>query len=149
MPPSATGPLALAHYLTQLLTAMCIERGGELRIPMKAIRSVREESSRQMLVEDTNTETDELVLRFGTKHSAVYPLEPECHSPKTSPQTLVSPPISIPSSPQSRPPLSDEQLRQMEIAVRTARVKARAERTAEQAREQRQNDLSEILDRNS
>src|SRR5580700_11374162 len=126
MPPVDTQPQSVVRYLTRLLTALCIERGGELRIPLKAIREVAAETSRQMLVEDTNLESDELVLRFGTKNSAVFPVEPECPSPRptlvpnqTSQSTL------NPSSPQARQPLTDEQLKALELVNRYRRMKAR------------------------
>src|ERR1700677_2583256 len=115
MPPIDTSPQSVVRYLTRLLAAMCQERGGELRIRRSVIRNIEEENQRQLLCEDIDSGKDELVLRFGSKHSAVYPVEPECLTPKTSPPT--SQPTSSPSSPQSRPPLSEEQLRLMEESV--------------------------------
>src|SRR5579872_5201739 len=88
MPPLDTSPPSVVRYLTRLLTALCLERGGELRIPLKGVRVLEQEPTRQMLIEDTNVETDELVLRFGTKHSAVFPVDSECvKTSATTPQT--------------------------------------------------------------
>ena len=146
MPPVDTQPQSVVRYLTRLLTAVVIHNGGELRIPLKAIREVAEESSRQMLVEDTNVESDELVLRFGSKHSAVYPVEPECLSPKPiSPSNQTSAPISNPSSPQVRPPLTDEQERALEMLARYRRIKARIKKQPPEGSVLGRNELSEIL----
>lgn len=147
MPPPDTSPQSVVRYLTRLLTAICIHNGGELRIPRYAIRQVEESNARQMLCEDTNTETDELVLRFGTKHSAVYPVEPECLSQKPN-QPSVQPNVQpqtfpIPLSPQSRKPLSEAELEKMERAVRAAKIAARVK--TQPASVSGQSELSEIL----
>lgn len=144
MPPSSTGPLALSQYLTKLIAAMCLERGGELRIRRSKIREVDEEGAPQMLVEDSDTETDELVLRFGSKHSAVYPVTPECRTQRPNSETI-SPPTLNPSSPQSRPPLTEDQLAALEMVNKLRKVKAQQSRV----RDTRQSDLSEILGQNS
>lgn len=148
MPPPDTAPQSVVRYLTRLLTAICIHNGGELRIPRYAIRQVEESTARQMLCEDTNTETDELVLRFGTKHSAVYPVEPECLSqkpnqpsvqPNVQPQTFGIPQPQA----KSRRPLSEAELEKMERAVRAAKIAARVK--TQPASVSGQSELSEIL----
>lgn len=144
MPPPDTSPQSVVRYLTRLLTAICIHNGGELRIPRSAIREVEESNARQMLCEDTNTETDELVLRFGTKHSAVYPVEPECLSQKPTLVPNIQPQTSpIPLSPKSRKPLSEAELEKMERAVRAAKIAARVR--AQPSSVSGQSELSEIL----
>ena len=139
----------LANYLTQLLAALCVAQGGELRIDRKALRQITEEGSRQLLCEDTNTETDELVLRFGSKHSAVYPVEPECLLQKPiSPNNPTSPDTSNPSLAGVRRPLTPEQLRALELLQTYQRRKSRVKpRTAESVTAQ--SELSEILGSNS
>src|ERR1039457_6456547 len=101
MPPTDTAPASVIRYLTRLLAALAVQAGGELRIPLKAVRMVASEDNRQALLEDTNIETDELVLRFGSKLSAVYPVdhEPCLDSPKPRSVTSASQPSpQVPSS---------------------------------------------------
>lgn len=157
MPPHSTARCsscnkspAMTDYLTRILAALVRDNGGELRIPLRSIRAIADSESRQMLVEDTNVESDELVLRFGTKHSAVYPVEPECKTPSTQP---TEPNAKPPSSPVVRPPLSPAEELKLEATLRAKRVKRtlgqqRAEESQRQ-REQERNDLSEILGPNS
>lgn len=143
MPPLDTSPQAVVRYLTRILAAMCQENGGEIRIPRKELRRVEDETSRQLLTEDVDTEKDELVLRFGSKHSAVYPVEPECLTPKAAqPTTTVSTQGSQPiSTPSSRKPMSPDQLLKLEKNIRARRVEA----TLKQEQETGQRDLYEIL----
>jgi hypothetical protein len=144
MPPIDTSPQSVVRYLTRLLAALSLEHGGELRISLKNVRQIEQESARQMLCEDTNLESDELVLRFGTKHSAVYPVEPECPSSKTSQASnsqVVQPQPSrpSPSSPHVKSPITPEQEMRLEQALKQRRIK----RTLSLVRdEQRQNDSS-------
>ena len=147
MPPSSTTPAATIQYLTRLLSALVLEHKGELRISQKLLRRLDEPAARQVLLEDIDLQKDEIVLRFGSKHSAIYPVEPQGGSdasappicqPTTQPQPQttssqppqpVSPPTHLPpraknvqvpiDQPQVRPPLTDAQI-------------ARAERTLHQ-----------------
>lgn len=151
MPPVDTSPQSVIRYFTRLLTALTVQAGGELRIPMKVIREVEEETSRQALLEDTNTDTDELVLRFGTKHSAVYPVESEqCASPKL-PSATISQPVQLsrPEVPnQRRPPLTDDQILSLQRKV-NARVRMIQLKREQAQREKEQEDLSSILEPSS
>jgi len=149
MPPVDTAPASVNRYLTRLLAAMCLQAGGELRIPLKAIRAVAEEDARQALLEDTDTKKDELVLRFGSKHSAVYPVEADNVCP-ASPKAPSSIPPSSPTpsgrpepSPVSRPPLSLEELGRLERVIKAKRARASLQR------EQQQQDLLSQLEQNS
>ena len=138
MPPADTTPQSVNRYFKRLLAALALQAGGELRIPQKFIREVMAENNPQGLFEDTNTESDELVIRFGTKNSAVYTVEPEpCDSPKprsaTSPTT---PPLQPPDGPPKvtgRPPLTEQQLAEIEVKARRMRAAAQMKRAREQA----------------
>ena len=146
MPPTDTSPTAVVRYLTHLLAAIVTEHNGEFRIPLGRLRSLADEPSRQMLVEDTDIVKDELVLRFGTKHSAVYPVEPEC---PTTPQSKLSAPSSSPSpaavAPSVRPPQSVDELIRLEKSIRARRVQAQLRRE----QEKKQSDSSGISELNS
>ena len=74
---------------------------GELRIKRHLLRQVEDETSRQVLLEDLDSKKDEIVLRFGSKHSAIYPVEAE--SSNQSSQTAKSQPSPAPP-PQPIPP---------------------------------------------
>ena len=147
MPPSDKQPESVIRYLTRLLAALALQAGGELRIPLKAVRLVSAEGNRQALLEDTNIESDELVLRFGSKNSAVYPVEPEpvCDSPKprsVSPQTNQPAPVP-PSKPVTgRPPFTDQQLAEIELKARRMRAAAAMKRGREQANSLEVSDLN-------
>jgi len=137
MPPTDTTPQSQIRYFKKLLAALVIQAGGELRIPQKFIREVASETSPQGLFEDSDTPADELVLRFGSKLSAVYTVEPEpCASPTprspTSPQPSpqVVDPLSRPTA--GRPPLTDEKLAQMERAIMQRRARIRMKHAQEQ-----------------
>ena len=133
MPPTDTTPQSQIRYFKRIIAALVVQANGELRIPQKFMRQVASESSPQGLFEDTNTDSDELVLRFGTKNSAVYTVEPEpCASPTLRSPTSVSPqsypPNDDPSPPRNtmgRPPLTEQQLAVMEMKVKRARAAAR------------------------
>src|ERR1035441_686588 len=126
MPPSDKQPESVIRYLTRLLAALTLQAGGELKIPRKFIRGVEEESCRQALLEDTDRISDELVLRYGSKNSAVYPVEPEpCDSPKprsVSPQTNPVPPVPPLKPVTGRPPFTDQQLAEIELKARRMRA---------------------------
>lgn len=133
MPPVDTQPQSIIRYFTRLLAALTIQAGGELRIPQKFVREVSEEESRQALLEDTNTETDELVLRFGTKHSAVYPVESEkCASPKLQSPTISPVPSRPEVSPSVRPPLTEQDLLSIEKRAKAQRLKIQLRNEAQQ-----------------
>lgn len=140
MPPIDTTPQSQIRYFTRIIAALVIQAGGELRVPQKFMREVAAESSRQGLFEDSDARADEIVLRFGSKNSAVYPVEPDtpCDSPKprsVTPQTL-SPQVSVDPSSRpmtGRPPMTDQQLALVEEKVRKARVAARMKNARGQA----------------
>lgn len=125
MPPSSTTPEAINRYLTRILAALAKRNGGELRIPRKALRQVEDETSRQVLLEDLDSKKDEIVLRFGSKHSAIYPVESETFQATSA---TSRPPVSVPSAPaspnpppktapQSVLPFTDEQLARAEKKI--------------------------------
>ena|ERR1700691_2978629 len=128
MPPSDSSEKAQIRYFLRILAALTQQVGGELHIPLKDIRGVADENSPQLLTEDTDIEKDELVLRFGSKHSAVYPIAPEiCDSPK--PLSTNQPLPSAPNgrkenNPTSRLPLSVEELQKLERKVSSLKAQA-------------------------
>lgn len=146
MPPPDTTPQSRLNYFIRLLAALSLQAGGELRIPRKFLRAVEEEDKRQALLEDTNFDTDELVLRFGSKHAAFYPVESDtCASSKTSPP----PQPARPEAPQQvREPLTEKELARLQrtINARLAQARLKHEQTL---RERQQEDLSSILEPNS
>lgn len=147
MPPLDTSPQSVIRYFTRLLSALTLQAGGELRIPMKFVREISSVDARQALLEDTNTESDELVLRFGTKHSAVYPVE----SDKWPSSSTASPPPqpARPESPQQvREPLTVERLQKLQRAIHQRLQKASLQKE-QTLRERQQEDLSSILEPSS
>jgi Sec-independent protein translocase protein TatA len=125
MPPSSTTPEAINRYLTRILAALAKRAGGELRIPRKALRQVEDETSRQVLLEDLDSKRDEIVLRFGSKHSAIYPVESETSNPSSqtvqqqrtpAPTPQPSPPPAK-NAPQSVLPFTEEQLAKAEREI--------------------------------
>jgi hypothetical protein len=121
MPPTGTTPL---QYLTRLLAAFVRQNGGEIRIKNKHIREVMEVEARQALFEDEDTKKDEIVLRFGSKHSAIYPIEPECRASAqpatpTQPITAQTQPGSTPA--QVRKAFTDADLLKAENAIKRLR----------------------------
>ena len=122
MPPVDTQPQSVIRYLTRLLAALAIQAGGELHIPMKEVRQVAEEDHRQALLEDTDTEKDEIVLRFGSKSFAVYPVEPD----KPCDSTNTKPPVQPKQEqkPTTRAPLSMEQLNLLERTIHQKKAAA-------------------------
>lgn len=128
------------EYLTRMLSALCVQAGGELRIPGKIVRELEQAEARQAMFYDENLTTDEIVLRFGTKNAAVFPVEP-CRKPKelVSPQPQ-STKESIPGTPQSRKPMSDQDLDRLEKKLNAAKVVIRMKR---EAKEQQLQELSE------
>lgn len=151
MPPPDNSPASVVRYLTRLLAALTVQSGGELHIPLRAIRAIELESSRQMLSEDTDVKKDELVLRFGTKHSAVYPVEGECKTQPTPVQNASTASIQPTgqTAPTVRPPLSPSEEAKLELALRAKRMKRRIVQQQAQRNADAQNDLSEILGPNS
>lgn len=123
MPPTDKSDQSVIRYLTRLLAAQALDAGGVLRISLKSIRQIESEGSRQMLCEDTDIAADELVLRFGSKHSAVYPVEPEsCASPK--PQSPTQRTTDQNSSPSVTLPKTVEELQKLERTVKARKAAA-------------------------
>lgn len=129
MPPTDPSPEANLRHLRRLLGAICLQNGGEYHIECKHLRDIEESGARQALIEDTVN--DRIVLRFGSKHSAVYILEPECLTTKnsnasapSSNQTVIPLPVS-PGKPMVQKPLTDDQLARAERKVRAARIALR------------------------
>lgn len=134
MPPPDKTPESQLRYFLRLLAAIVSEGGNELRIPLSALRKLDADGNRQALLEDTDLTSDELVLRFGTKNSAMYPVEPEC---QTRPQSPPSPQPQAPSPalsrreqsqpplhPGVRKPLSVQDLARAELKLRKLRLAA-------------------------
>ena len=150
MPPTDTSPQSVNRYFKRLLAALTLQAGGELRIPQKFIRQVLDESSPQALFEDYNAETDETVLRFGTKNSAVFTIEPEpCDSPKlrsvtsqTIPPSSPPPPDLSAQTPRGRPPLTEQQLGAIAQKVRQMQIQAAMKRGREQATSSEASDVN-------
>lgn len=162
MPPVASDDKTVNRWYNRLLTALTIEFGGELHIPAATVRALEADDSRAVLVEEVNLETDDIVLRFFSKHTAVYPVESEaCHSRmqsslQTAPQTTgyassvstprPQPPAPAPSPPaQVRAPLSDQELARIAKRVQQMQLLRRL-RTEQARRQQSEQDISsEIL----
>lgn len=127
MPPSDTSPQSTIRYLTRILAALAKGAGGELRIKRKMLRQVEDETSRQVLLEDLDSKKDEIVLRFGSKHSAIYPVEAETSNQSLQTaqpaRTQAPPPQPSPQvprdvkSPQSALPFTEEQLARAERVI--------------------------------
>lgn len=128
MPPLNNTPESVNRYLTRILAALAKRAGGELRIKRRDLRMVEDETSRQVLLEDLDSKKDEIVLRFGSKHSAIYPVEADT-SPVSS-QTSKSPaseqsvsrPQAVPrnlatTTPQTSLPFTEEQLAKAEREI--------------------------------
>lgn len=132
MPPLDTSPESQIRYLTRLLAALVTQNHGELRVKRKLLRKLEDENMRQALFEDLDDRKDEIVLRFGSKHSAVYPLESEC---RTNPSANAAGRANIPS-PSPRPvpaptntektgtfqPMTDEQIARAEHRLRQIKL---------------------------
>lgn len=135
MPPTSPDPKQQLSYFIRLLAALCLQGGGSLTIDMAHLRAIDEDGSRQALVEETDCANDCVVLRYGSKHSAMYPVEP-LSQPQTQPRatTQSSPVLSPNISPAVPPrkPLSVNELRAAERKIQQARMAAelRAERAA-------------------
>ena len=127
MPPTDTTPQGTIRYLTRILAIIAQESGGEIRIKRSKMRKLEEESFR--LFEDVDDKKDELVLRFDSKHSAIYPVEAECRQQPQSVAVQPRPPAVPPTTKTgSHPPLTDEQLARAErkiAQIKTARQIAR------------------------
>lgn len=147
MPPLDTSPQSVIRYFTRLLSALTLQAGGELRIPMKFVREISSVDARQALLEDTNTESDELVLRFGTKHSAVYPVESD-KWPASSTASPPPQPARPESSQQVREPLTEERLQKLQRAIHQ-RLQKSALQKEQILRERQREDLSSILEPSS
>lgn len=106
MPPTGKNPQDVINWLTTLLSALAQKHKGELRISRKLIRKVQDAGLRQVLLEDL--QNDDIVLRFGSKHSAIYPVEPECHEAQPVQAKTASPPANP-----GRQPMSNEELGQL------------------------------------
>lgn len=140
MLPLDTSPQSRLEYLTRMLSALCVQSGGELRIPGKIVRELEQAEARQAMFYDENLTTDEIVLRFGTKNAAVFPVEP-CRKPKESvspqpqsTQTQTSPPMD--GKPQVRKPWTEERLAAAEKKIRAARIVAQMRREANESQPQ-------------
>ena len=150
MPPADNSIEAKYRYANRLLAALTLQAGGELRIPMKFIRSIEEENGRQALMEDSNFETQELVLSLFTKHAAFYPVESEClDSPKprsvtsqTIPPSSPPPPDLSAQPPRGRPPLTEQQLGAIAQKVRQMQIQAAMKRGREQATSSEASDVN-------
>lgn len=124
MPPSDATPQSTIRYLTRILAALAKSHGGELRVKRRLLRQVEDETSRQVLLEDLDSKKDEIVLRFGSKHSAIYPVEAESSNqssqaktsqPSPQPAAIAQP--RNPAAPQSALPFTDEQLTRAERKI--------------------------------
>ena len=131
MPPRDNTPESINRYLTRILAALAKGNGGELRIKRRLLRQVEDETSRQVLLEDLDTKHDEIVLRFGSKHSAIYPVEAESFQPRPQPQPQpqAAPPATPSNSVSPRPgvanlPFTDDQLARAERKIRQIRTAA-------------------------
>ncbi len=121
MPPVDTTPQGAIRYLTRILAILAQERGGEIHIKRAKMRKLEEESFR--LFEDVDDKKDELVLRFDSKHSAIYPVEAECRqqpqSAAVQPRAAAVPPTQRTGS---RSPLTDEELSRAEREIARQRT---------------------------
>lgn len=145
MLPTDSSPQSRLEYISRLLAALCLQSGGELRIPSLAMQQLEQEPARQALFYDENLNTGEIVIRFGTRNSAVFPVEP-CKKTQPS-QVVIDPsrrpqPPAFPSQesdqPRVRKPMSDAELARAERKIK-------ALRTVLQMRREQQEPQPEIL----
>ena len=155
MPPSDPSPQSRERYFLRLLAALARRSGGELRIKQCDVDEVAGAGARQALFEDFDTKRGEIVLRFGSKLSAVYPfdgdgVQSQCPAPQAFqtpsqevPELTLTPPS--PQSPlKSRKPLTDSELRQLEIKGQRLAMAAKIRR--EQQERVRRQTSSDPLD---
>lgn len=147
MPPSDSSIESKYRYANRLLAALTLQAGGELRIPMKFIRTIEGEDKRQALMEDSNLETEEIVLRLFTKNAALYPIESD-KWPASSTASPPPQPARPESSQQVREPLTVEKLQKLQRAIHQRLQKAALQKE-QTLRERQQEDLSSILEPSS
>lgn len=149
MPPSDSSPQSRERYFLRLLAALAQSNNGELRIKQSDVDKVAGAGARQALFEDFDSRRQEIVLRFGSKLSAVYPFDGDgvaqtsCPAPIAHPQASqepeIPPPFTLTPSPlKSRKPLSDLELRNLEVKGTRLAMAAKLKREM-QERQRRQN----------
>ena len=127
MLPQDTSTQSRLEVLTRLLAAVCIQAGGELKISGLTIHQLEDSEGRQALFYDEDRGTGEIMLRYGSRASAVFPVEP-CRKQATSSTTsTILDPLKAgvspsPGEPRVRKPLTDEYLAKAEKKIRAARV---------------------------
>ena len=157
MPPSDQSPQSRERYFLRLLAALARRNNGELRIKDSELAEVAGAGARQALFEDFDSRRQEIVLRFGSKLSAVYPFDgdgaqSQCPAPALSPYSrpAQSPPLqdpetvappTAPSPLKSRKPLTDLELRNLELRGQRLAMAAKIRReTQERLRRQNSSD---------
>jgi len=157
MPPSDPSPQSRERYFLRLLAAIARRNNGELRIKESELAEVAGAGARQALFEDFDSKRQEIVLRFGSKLSAVYPFDGEgastqpCPVPTAQPQpSITSSESTITASPLKSPlkhrlPLTDLELRNLEVKGARLSMAAKIRReTQERQRQERLYDQSSL-----
>jgi len=111
MPPTLRDNESVAaaelRWVKRILAALALaSKNNTLIIPRKYLDRISDTSERQAIFEDRDSRGN-IVLRFGSKHSAVYPVESEtAWTTKTqpAPQNVVVDPLS--TTPPPSPPAS-------------------------------------------
>jgi hypothetical protein len=154
MPPSDPSPQSRERYFLRLLAVLARRNNGELRIRQADVAEVAGAGARQALFEDFDSKRQEIVLRFGSKLSAVYPFDGDgaiqpCPAPQVSPTaaTTQETAASLPqSSLKSRKPLTDSELRDLEVRGQRLAMAARIRREMqEKAKRQNSSDPLDMI----
>lgn len=153
MPPPTTinDPAAVIRHLTRLLGALCVRsKGGELRISQEQIDALKAEEPARALFEYFDAKTGQAVLQFRHKALATYLVEEKaCQVSETkSTQPLPTQTQGLDNtsgSNQGRRPLTDEQLMDLEMKAKKARLARQFRRASGTPQPVSSNPLDEIL----
>ena len=103
MPGHNRGELSLEGYLLRILTALCRQSGGELRVSGAEVDRVGEATT---LVKEWDSDRQQIVLRVeSVSFREVYTLRPEKQTPAAVPmRPQVVDPLTRPAQPTPRAP---------------------------------------------
>lgn len=142
MPPQLkdgdTPERAALRWMTRILAALAHQsKDGTVTISRRSLEAVSDVSERQALFEDRDNRGN-LVLRFGSKHSAVYPVEsdtrwddpreartnsrPRVETPSSAASSPSPSPSPSPTDPQVVPPKTDQKIAQLEATIKKQQI---------------------------
>jgi hypothetical protein len=162
MPPQLhdgeTREQAILRWMTRILAALAHQsKTGTIIVSRRSLDAVSDTVERQALFEDRDKRGN-LVLRFGSKHSAVYPVESDSGKPdgkwegpkevridRSQPQvqSQLSP---SPSEPQVVPPKSSAREAQLEITLKRQQLANKIVAGALQRERQKRQSLEGMLE---